>query len=135
MLDIMQIDALTQCDAEDLVNLLLRKFAPELEGFVKIQWNNRFSRVMGQAYVSEKLSVCLNNIKFNYHWLIKFSTKLWTCATEDERRETIIHEVAHIIQFYRALSTGKKIGNLKVGNGHQEDWQCIMREIGYKQPK
>lgn len=134
MLDTMQIKALTKYDARCLVNLLLKEFAAELEGHVKIEWNNRFSRIMGRACLSKKIGVNLN-IKFKYLWLIKFSTKLWKLATEDERREVIIHEVAHIVQYYRALLQGKKIESLIKGNGHLEDWQCVMKEMGYAQPK
>jgi len=63
---------------------------PELFDKVKIEYNNSFTRRMGDAEWYPKKGT----------GLIRFSTPLWPKATEEERKHTIVHEACHIVDGY-----------------------------------
>ena len=64
---------------------------PELAQVIVVEWNRRFTRRLGDA--------AYNSVTFRAR--IRLSSPLWQRASEVDRRETVIHEVCHIIVGYR----------------------------------
>ena len=83
--------------------------APGLDKGVRISWNNRFTRRFADASYSEMR--------------IRLSTPLWKRATEQEKRDTIAHEMCHIVAIHRF---GHQIKD------HGGEWRACMIIAGYK---
>jgi len=85
------------------------------EHVVMVGFNSRFTRRMGDA-----------SAKKNYDWRptleIRLSLPLWPRATEEERRETVIHEACHIIDY---VINGKMCG-------HGRPWKRLMEMCGLR---
>ncbi len=77
---------------------------------ISMEWSGRFSRRMGDARVTDRLARC---------GLVRLSRTLWPLATESKRRNTMIHEIAHI---YAELE--------RPGAGHGHVWAKWMRRFG-----
>lgn len=82
--------------------------SPELIGKVPWEWNPLLTRVMGRAWGSRKMD---------------FSPELFGRATEEERKETVYHECAHIVDHHQ--------GTYVQGKAHGESFKRIMRRAGY----
>jgi SprT protein len=85
---------------------------PELAQVILVGWNARFTRRLGDASYSPR----------SYRARIRLSVPLWARATEEERRETTIHEVCHVI-------VGYKFGPVP---SHGSQWKQAMRNCGLK---
>ena len=85
---------------------------PELAQVVVVEWNPRFTRRLGDAAYSP----------ITYGARIRLSLPLWPRASEEDRRETVIHETCHIIAFY-------KFGGYVVFP-HGPEWKEAMRACG-----
>jgi SprT protein len=83
---------------------------PELAQAVLVEWNRRFTRRLGDA--------AYNSITFRAR--VRLSTPLWPRASENDRRETVIHEACHLITFY-------KFGQVAQ---HGLEWKEAMRNCG-----
>ena len=68
-----------------------RNKVDELSQVILVEWNRRFTRRLGDA--------AYNSVTFRAR--IRLSSPLWQRASEVDRRETVIHEVCHIIVGYR----------------------------------
>lgn len=70
-----------------------------------------------------RLTGCVGRAKY-WHYRkvgsVEFSTQLWSRINDEERENTIIHEVAHIIAFI-------VYGKVKP---HGWEWQSIHRKLG-----
>jgi SprT protein len=64
---------------------------PELAQVILVEWNSRFTRRLGDA--------AYNSVTFRAR--IRLSIPLWPRATDQDRRETVIHEACHIIVGYK----------------------------------
>jgi len=74
-----------------------------------VQFSNRMTSCMGKAYRN--------------HHTMTFSTPLFIRATEGEREQTVVHEIAHLMTFHIfGLNNGVK--------GHGKEWKKIMRLLG-----
>ena len=87
---------------------------PELFAKITVEWNNRFTRKMGDA-----------NWKLNR---VRFSVPLWPRASEDERRTTVIHEVCHLVANYK-YKLFEKRGRR---NPHGQEWKHLMKLCGIR---
>ena len=58
---------------------------PELSGRIRVFWNSRFIARMGDACWDQVRGV----------GLMRLSRPLWPKASDEERRETVIHETCH----------------------------------------
>lgn len=86
--------------------------SPTLFDSIKLTFNHRFTRKMGFA---------------TYHTnAIELSGPLFQRATDEQRTETIIHEVCHLISYH-------KFGS--IGRGHKDLWKQQMRICGYANPQ
>ena len=87
-----------------------RNEVPELAQMIVVEFNRRFTRRMGDGLYSPARMV----------GRIRLSIPLWERASEQDRKETVIHEACHIIAFY------------KDGNSapHGSLWQQAMLNCG-----
>ena len=86
--------------------------ADEIED-LQLSFNARFTSCMGDArYCKESKKA-----------IIRLSTPLWPLATSAQRRETIIHEAAHVIDW---VKHGR--------SSHGWKWRRIMIQLGYPNP-
>lgn len=86
---------------------------------IGIQWSTRMTRKMGEATEFENPNSCPLKTKY----LLKFSIIFWVHATPEERKETVIHEMAHVLCFHL-------YPNMKIYHG--AEWLEIMGKFGYK---
>lgn len=80
---------------------------PELASEIVIVWSSRLTRTLGKAS-------CLTSE-------ITLAAKAWPLLDAEERRDTVFHEVAHLVAFHEV---GAK------GWGHGSKWRRVMRRIG-----
>lgn len=82
----------------------------ELVGKVWWMWNGRFTATIADALFPEMR--------------IRLSMKAWPLMSTSSRRETIDHEVCHLIDAYL-------IGYMPGPDPHTETWAELMRQLGY----
>lgn len=87
---------------------------PDLE--VRITWSNRMARTLGKAIY--RPGVPLGKPKRE----IRFSQRAWDLITEEDRKETAFHEVAHVVDRFEN-PTGEPLG-------HGVSWRQVMRRLG-----
>lgn len=73
---------------------------------VTVAFNGRFAQRMGDAFWETNQ--------------IRLSLPLWPFASQEERRQVVLHELAHII-------ASRRIGMCA---GHGPIWKRVMREMG-----
>jgi predicted SprT family Zn-dependent metalloprotease len=88
---------------------------PELSGKIRVTWSGRFIARMGDARWDKRRGL----------GLIRLSRPLWPKASDEERRETVIHEACHVIADHRF--GGKQ--------GHGPRWRQMMALCGYARPQ
>ena len=88
---------------------------PELIGRIRVLWSGRFIARMGDARWDKRRGT----------GIIRLSRPLWPKASDEERRETVIHETCHVIADYRF--GGKQ--------GHGPHWHQMMSLCGYERPQ
>ena len=85
---------------------------PELAQVIVVEWNPRFTRKMGDASYNP----------YTFRARIRLSIPLWSRASDQAKRQTVIHEVCHCIAVYTQ-------GN-KVRRPHGPEWKQAMRNCG-----
>ena len=95
-----------------------------------IDWRTRFTSRMGDAmYAGKGARVQRNLEKFRNAdgtiCCVRFSVPLWLRASEEERRETVIHEICHLVTRHEA-----KLAGVKVEKSHGPEWKAVMRRAG-----
>ena len=83
---------------------------PELAEMIVVEWNNRFTRKLADALHSPSRNLAR----------IRLSIPLWPRATEQQRRDTVIHETCHVIVF-RQYPTARS---------HGSEWKEAMLNCG-----
>jgi len=106
---------LTQMD-EWMSEAFTKMGAPELIGTVPWNWNPRFTRAMGRAKGKYNLLGGISPAK------MEFSPSLFRAATLQERRQTVYHECAHIVDYHN--------GTYRSESAHGYSWQRLMRKAG-----
>ncbi len=81
---------------------------------IHVEFNSRFTRRMGDANVVYGIGI------------IRLSRKLWDRASEEQKREVIIHEACHVIQRVRDMERGCR------SSAHGEHWKSLMRKCGVR---
>lgn len=99
---------------------------PELFNKTSIEFNNRYVNIAGTAKFKS----------FSGVGEIKLSSKFFAISSEEEKVETIIHEVCHIADRYishvdRDWFLKYSISNKKT-KGHGNGWIELMSKVGYK---
>ena len=84
---------------------------PELAQVIVVEWNRRFTRRLGDGMYS----VITMAAK------IRLSIPLWPRTSDQDRRETVIHEACHVIVKYRH---GPFVRD------HGSEWRAAMRNCG-----
>ena len=83
----------------------------ELAQVIVVEWNRRFTRRLGDGAYS----------RTTYRARIRLSVPLWPRASEEDRRETVIHEACHIIVAYQY---GFAVPP------HGAEWRLAMKHCG-----
>lgn len=84
----------------------------KLSDVIVVEFNGRFTQLAGRAKYRDNK--------------IELSTKLWEVSSEDQRRETVVHETCHIVvrnQFGSAIQS------------HGYEWRSAMIKCGYYNPQ
>lgn len=89
---------------------------PELFEHLRIEWNSRFSARMGDARY-RSMRDCR----------IRLSEPLWPRASEEKRRNTVIHEICHIVVAHEYSFVA--LSKLRP-KPHGPEWQAKMRACG-----
>ena len=84
---------------------------PELAQVIVVEWNPRFTRRLGDAGYSP----------ITYRARIRLSIPLWPRASEQDRRETVIHETCHLIVGFKH-GFGPAAHGCRVETGDEELW-------------
>lgn len=87
-----------------------RNGVPELAQVIVVEWNARFTRRMGDGMYSPTRML----------GRIRLSVPLWGRASEQDRRETVIHEACHVIAFYKDANA----------TSHGVEWRQAMLNCG-----
>jgi predicted SprT family Zn-dependent metalloprotease len=80
---------------------------PDLATTIKVEWNSRFTRRMGDASPSIMR--------------IRLSIPLWDRVDEEKHKNTVIHEVCHLLN---PIINGRGVSH------HGTGWQRLMRICG-----
>ena len=89
-----------------------RNEVPELCPVITVEWNRRFTRRMGDGMYNPR----------SFKARIRLSIPLWSRASAEEKRETVIHEACHVIVGYR-------FGCVR---SHGIEWKQAMINCGLK---
>lgn len=84
---------------------------------INIEWKSRFTRRFGDAQYKRTPYP---------HGIIRFSIPLWERATDEERRQVVIHELCHVVQ-----AAEHKQGTFS-GGPHGYEWKRLMYKCGVK---
>jgi len=87
-----------------------RNDVPELAQMILVEFNTRFTRRLGDGMYSPTRMA----------GRIRLSVPLWPRTSEEDQRNTVVHETCHIIAFY-------KDGNAAP---HGPEWRAAMRNCG-----
>jgi len=79
----------------------------DIAGRIRLEWSNRLTSSMGNA--SKKA--------INDYYVIRLSIKLFARASDEERRQTVIHEACHVIDGI--------VNNTRMSHG--SGWATCMR--------
>jgi len=80
---------------------------PDLAARVEVVFNGRFTARMGDAHLDRRR--------------IRISAPLWPRASEDQRRQTVLHELCHLV------------AHARFGRGippHGAQWRALMEVLG-----
>lgn len=83
-----------------------------LENKISVEYNNDFTRRMGDA----------SRDRLAKTYKVRFSIPLWPLATEAQRRETVIHEICHVVDMAR--------GTFHSSEAHGHAWGQLMIQCG-----
>jgi predicted SprT family Zn-dependent metalloprotease len=89
--------------------------APELIGEIPWYWNPKLTATMGQAHYRCFAGV-VKPLKMD------FAPRLFKRASEEEQRQTVYHECAHIVDYHK--------GTYEKGSAHGPSWKRYMRMAG-----
>lgn len=87
---------------------------------IRVEWNGRFTRRMGDAQYHSKRDA----------GVIRLSSPLWPRATDDQRRQTVIHEVCHVVQDRIDYKKSMQLGRTLRSSSHGHGWQMLMLRCG-----
>jgi predicted SprT family Zn-dependent metalloprotease len=103
----------------------------DLIPYLWIDWKEAFTSRMGDAlYATNGQRVRRSSERFRIDGTIcraRFSIPLWVRATEEDRRQTVIHEVCHLVAAHEAHLAGRK-----VSSAHGYEWKAVMRRAGVR---
>lgn len=84
-----------------------------LYDYIKIEFNNNFTRRMGDALWRNSQN----------NGVVRFSVPLWNIAGEIEQKETVVHEICHIVDAFSNK-------NWRI-SPHGLSWRILMLKCGY----
>ncbi len=87
---------------------------------IRVEWNGRFTRRMGDAQYKAASDT----------GTIRLSVPLWPRATTEQQRNTIIHEVCHVVNDRVAYKKSVETGRRMRASAHGYAWQTLMLRCG-----
>ena len=112
------IEFLTKVGREDLLDI------------VRVECSKRFTRRMGDATYRPAITNGVMSCR------VRFSTPLWARADKVERRNTVAHELAHVVCFHEwylgqaPRRFGELPGRGRKPKAHGWEWKAVMRRMG-----
>ena len=107
----------------------------DLIAHLMIEWSTRFTCAMGKACylnVTELIGPRLHKSDRKYVVdgkvaRVRLSAILWPCATKEEQRETVIHEVCHLVTMHEAALQGRRSPQ-----AHGYEWKATILRAGVR---
>jgi len=129
--------ATRQATAALALDTLRRLGHEDILPYLVIDWSPRFTARMGDAYygpITRRREQYTRYAHPNamgdpYIALARFSIPLWPRASEEERRETVVHEIAHLVVLFETYAQGNYDAD-----PHGREWREVMRRAGYPHP-
>ncbi len=118
-----------------VIHFLRKAGREDLLPLLRVEWSNRFTRRMGDAlYMPAAKGPSLNILP---KARARFSIPLWARASKEERRNTVAHEMAHLVvyhEWYLGL-TERLFGELPGRSprrppSHGWEWKAVMARMG-----
>ncbi len=107
-------------------SILTPELLEHIRSILVLEWSDRMSRTVGLALYSKKTSTAI----------IRLSTVLWKVAPETEKRETVFHELAHImVDAMRAHDPVRAKFRGRRNAHHGPEWVRVMTALGYPNPR
>ena len=117
--------------AAEVVLWTLRTLGHEdLIDVIRVEWNSKFTARLGDALYQRSFSArgaSVTQPLKPQKARVRFSIPLWPRASEQERRETVIHEICHIVCSHEAALAGRG-----KPQAHGWEWKALMRKCGVK---
>ena len=95
----------------------------ELSDALFIEWAPRFTRTVGAAMYTRLGDGTLR-------LYMRLSTRLWFRATDEQRRQVVIHEVCHLVTDHESILAGRP-----QPLSHGAEWCAVMRRAGAEPEK
>ncbi len=89
---------------------------------LKVEFNGRFCSRLGDAVYNPE-----NNLG-----RIRFSSKIWDLCPEDEKRQTVLHELCHVVNWWRGITNPISASLEGWESGHGKTWCRLMIRCGLK---
>lgn len=96
---------------------------PKFYNGITWEWNKRFTWRLGDA---------------NYgKLLIRLSYQAWPLLPQHERKDTVVHEVCHLLTYYgwRKNFRSDWLRNKNRPSAHGKEWKEMMKRAGIKNPQ
>jgi len=118
----MELDIVAEFNnAAQIIHECLHKWnCPELVSKVNIDFNLRFRSRAGDGLWNNRTGT----------GRVRFSVPIWPHMTEADRRNTIIHEIAHVVVYYKHFEQKKKSPWIGKPKPHGIRWKMLMWEMG-----
>lgn len=116
-----------QTAAQQTIDALRSLGRDDLIAHITIDWKKGFTSRMGDALYARG-PVRRSTERYRIAGVVcrvRFSIPLWHRATEGQRRQTVIHEVCHLVAAHEAYLRGTK-----VSSSHGPEWKRVMLRAG-----
>jgi len=104
--------------------LLSPHLISHMRSALTLEWSDKMSRCIGLAQYNRKRKEAS----------IRLSAILWMAAPEEEKRETVYHEFAHVVvDIERAHKDANRVLTFRRERRsiHGDDWRYVMHKLGY----
>jgi len=98
---------------------------PELIPELTITWSNKMTSALGYGGYTPTMA---KHGKAPSAATVQFSIPLWLRATEEERDETVVHEICHVVVAYKNGGLQPRSGRRR--RPHGAEWKAMMRKAG-----
>jgi len=101
---------------KEALNIMIPAQSDNIFENLQIQMNSRFIRKIADA---------------RFHGMrIRFSTKYWEVMTPEEKKNTVFHEVAHIVVKFNYYALNQSTEIYDEPSPHGKEWKSLMIKCG-----